>query len=321
MDHLALAWGGRRSGTGDCRGGEVTMTRIEWADVTWNPVTGCTKVSAGCKNCYAERMALRLNGRFGYPKAPDHFDVTLHPDRLERPLHWGKARRVFVCSMSDPFHHEVPFTFIKRIWNIIAACEQHTFMILTKRANLMNQAVNALVNLGWTILPNLWLGVTVEDQETADERIPLLQQTPAAVRFVSWEPGLGPVGLSKYLNERTWPDYSQGVEPEFIARPGLNWVIAGGETGPGARPMDPNWARGLRDQCQAAGVPFFFKSWGDWLPYDHNPRSPMYGVQPDYYTDSDAGYSWTKVGKKVAGRLLDGREWNEMPGGGDDCVE
>jgi len=257
-------------------------TKIPWADETWNPVTGCTKISAGCKNCYAERMSKRLAGRFGYPingsicpvcgnqydraKAfcPEHpnadlvrhssFDVTLHPDKLDQPLHWKKPRRIFVCSMSDFFHVGVPFSFQCEILQVIGKCPQHTFMILTKRTEqleLWNYAA------GWHPYPNLWLGVTVENQEQADKRIPVLLETPAAVRFVSVEPMLGPVQIRDQLHEQ-WPTNAD-VHQVRDTRPPLDWVICGAETGPGARPMDLDWARDLRDQCAAAGVPFFFK--------------------------------------------------------------
>ena len=241
----------------------MSPTRIEWITnpdgtkgETWNPVSGCTKVSAGCKNCYAERMAKRLAGRCGYPEAPHQFDVTLHPDRLEQPLRWKKSRTVFVCSMSDLFHEDVPFDYVDEIFGIMAEAPQHSFQLLTKRperaisyisdANL--SATNVETHLVWP-LPNVWLGVTAENQETADARIPLLLQTLAAVRFVSCEPLLEPVEIRK-----SW------LYPYDKDHPGkIDWVIVGAETGPGARPMHPDWARDVRDQCQEAGVPFFFK--------------------------------------------------------------
>ena len=258
----------------------MSPTRIEWVTnpdgtkgETWNPVSGCTKVSAGCKNCYAERMAKRLAGRCGYPEAPHQFDVTLHPDRLEQPLHWRKPRTVFVCSMSDLFHEDVPFDYVDEIFGIMAEAPQHGFQLLTKRperaisyisdANL--SATNVETHLVWP-LPNVWLGVTAENQATADERIPLLLETPAAVRFVSCEPLLGPVRF----DYEDWDRTAEYMEPKTYLRsytidngarrmPGIDWVIVGAETGPGARPMHPDWARDIRDQCQEAGVPFFFK--------------------------------------------------------------
>ena len=258
----------------------MSPTRIEWVTnpdgtkgETWNPVSGCTKVSAGCKNCYAERMAKRLAGRCGYPEAPHQFDVTLHPDRLEQPLRWKKSRTVFVCSMSDLFHEDVPFDYVDEIFGIMAEAPQHSFQLLTKRperaisyisdANL--SATNVETHLVWP-LPNVWLGVTAENQATADERIPLLLETPAAVRFVSCEPLLGPVRF----DYEDWDRTAEYMEPKTYLRsytidngarrmPGIDWVIVGAETGPGARPMHPDWARDIRDQCQEAGVPFFFK--------------------------------------------------------------
>lgn len=255
-------------------------TKIEWTEYSWNPVTGCTSASEGCQNCYAKRMANRLRGRYGYPADP--FRVTLHPEKLEEPLKWKKPRRVFVCSMGDLFHEQVPDEYIAKVWEVMNNASQHTFLVLTKRPQRMK---DFLARLGWYIhdrdgypmeavldeggkctVKNVWLGVTAENQQRADERIPILLQIPAAVRFVSIEPMLGPVVIPE-----EWPD----------------WIICGGETGPGARPIHPDWVRSLRDQCQAAGTPFFFKSWGEWA--EHN------------------------VGKKKAGRLLDGRTWDEIP--------
>lgn len=247
-------------------------TKIEWVarpgttPETWNPVTGCTKISPGCKNCYAERMAKRLAGRFGYP-ADEPFRVTLHPDRLEKPLKWRKPRTVFVCSMGDLFHSDVPIGFIHNVWAMMTGKSQHTFLILTKRPERMSvfvtmwtddvRFVNSMSS-DW-VPENIWLGVTAENQATADERIPLLLQTPAAVRFVSCEPLLGSVTL-----------YQRWVGPESVGRelwakerdiigPFLDWVIAGTESGSKHRPAELDWFRDLRDQCQAADVPFFLK--------------------------------------------------------------
>ena len=230
-------------------------TKIEWTDETWNPITGCKKVSDGCKNCYAERMAKRLAGRYGYP-ADDPFKPTLHEDKLDVPLKWKKPRRIFVCSMGDLFHEDVHRETILRVWKTMAESPQHTFQVLTKRPERMMYILEqwmhpalrlSLVDHTWP-LPNVWLGVTAENQETADQRIPILLNTPAAVRFVSCEPLLGPVDLH--------PGWLLPISPTTSK---LNQVIVGGESGPGARPMNPDWARSIRDQCKAAGVPFFMK--------------------------------------------------------------
>jgi protein gp37 len=296
-------------------------TKIEWCKSddgskgeTWNPAVGCTKISPGCTNCYAEKMALRLAhmaradieaGR--NPGRKRHYlevvdlerrrwngKVALVPEALGIPLRWRKPRRVFVCSMGDLFHKDVPGSFIERVWQTMFRAKDHTFMVLTKRPQRMLELVSA----HRVILSNTWLGVTAENQKWWERRRDAFFATPAAVHFVSYEPALGPLIFSGDDLDK------------------LDWVIIGGETSPGARPMHPDWARSVRDQCIEAGVPFFFKSWGDWLPYDHDPESPMFGIPPDYYTDPDAGYSWTKVGKKRAGRLLDGRKWEEYPDGG-----
>lgn len=232
----------------------MARSKIEWTDEVWNIVTGCTKVSAGCKNCYAERIANRFWGERKFT------DIRLHYERLNTPLRWRKPRKVFVNSMSDLFHEDVPFEFIRQIWKTISNTLQHTYQILTKRPSRMYKfaqwmAGNDDISIAeWP--RNVWIGVSCENQKTADERIPILLQIPAAVRFVSAEPLLGPVNLSCYLHT-LWayngPDYPDGVSR------GLDWVIAGSESGPGARPCDPDWMRSLRDQCVAAGVPLFLK--------------------------------------------------------------
>ena len=260
-------------------------TKIEWTEATWNVVTGCTKVSPGCDNCYAERITERFNGKGSFA------EVKLHHDRLEAPLRWRKPRRVFVNSMSDLFHDAVPDEFIATVWAIMVLTPQHTYQILTKRHGRMRSLLNsdtfsdAVIDMvadhpeldrrrqlgRWPLcewegdlpLPNVWLGVSVEDQKRADLRIPALLGTPAAVRFLSCEPLIGPIQLGDWVD-------------------GIDWVIAGGESGPGHRPIDPDWVRSLRDQCQAARTAFFFKQWGGQTP-------------------------------KSGGRALDGREWSEFP--------
>jgi len=222
-------------------------TKIEWATETWNPITGCTPISEGCKNCYAKRMAQRLAGRFGYP-ADDPFRVTLHPDKLDQPLRWKKPRRVFVCSMGDLFHEDVLEEWIDQVYEVIANTPQHTFQILTKRPERMARYIRIMS----AALPNVWLGVTAENQEQADKRIPVLLQIPAAVRFVSVEPMLEAVVIGDLLG-----DAYSSMHGGFA--PGIDWVICGAETGSGARPMELDWARDLRDQCVSAEVPFFFK--------------------------------------------------------------
>ena len=293
----------------------MTKTSIEWATDVWNPVTGCTKVSQGCKNCYAERIAERFWGERKFT------DVQLHPDRLEDPMHWKKPRRVFVNSMSDLFHPDVSYDFIGDVIETISKCPQHTFMVLTKRPERMQFIFSKVMKyLAEKPLPNLWLGVSVEDQKTADERIPLLLQTPAAVRFVSCEPLLEPVdiNISIFGFHR---EYGNPMPPKFswVRGNGLDWVICGGESGSGARPMHPDWARSLRDQCQAASVPFFFKQWGEWAPpymdrhgYEENEIDGSCTHYPTYHIFDDRKIM-ERVGKNAAGRLLDGREWNEYP--------
>jgi protein gp37 len=230
-------------------------SRIEWTEATWNPVTGCTKISPGCKHCYAERMALRLQA-MGVDRYQDGFRVTLQPDVVELPLSWRKPRVIFVNSMSDLFHRSVPESYIERCFEVMRQASQHTFQVLTKRADRLAEMT---ANWDWPL--NVWMGVSVESPAYL-ERIDLLRQVPAAIRFLSVEPLLEAL-------------------PTFSLE-GIGWVIVGGESGPGARPMRPEWVRPIRDNCAEVGVPFFFKQWGG-------------------------------VNKKRTGRLLDGREWNELP--------
>jgi len=230
---------------------------IEWTNSTWNPVTGCTKVSPGCKHCYAETFAERWRGIPGHPYEQG-FDLRLWPERLYLPLTWKKPRTIFVNSMSDLFHERVPFSFIRKVFRTMENASWHIFQVLTKRSERMARIAPKLA------LPlNVWLGVSIESRNYL-WRAENLRDVPAAVRFLSLEPLLGPLGA--------------------VNLSGIDWVIVGGESGPGARPMDPEWAREIRDQCVQARVPFFFKQWG--------------GVQ-----------------KKKNGRVLDGRAWEEMPNG------
>jgi protein gp37 len=305
----------------------MAETKIEWADATWNPVTGCTKISDGCWNCYAERMAKRSAGRYGYP-ADEPFRVTMHPNRLEEPLRWRKPRRVFVCSMGDLFHGDVPFEYIARVFGRMHSAPQHTFQLLTKRPERMAAFVDWYQETWLKGFPHafpdeyqhVWLGVTAETQAMADERIPLLLQIPAAVRFVSCEPLLEPIllddGHASYLtcnNDCTDQDEdaceSYTISGECFR--GIDWVICGGESGPGARSMHPDWARSLRDQCTKNGTAFFFKQWGEWAPNclcgtkNAHPTTPR--PRP-----GKMGCMF-RCGKKAAGALLDGREWRDMP--------
>lgn len=247
------------------------MTGIQWTDVTWNPVTGCTKVSAGCQHCYAEALARRFAGRAGYPvpfipwtvraqRRAGASPVMLRHDRLDAPLHWKKPRMVFVNSMSDLFHDAVPDEFILQVWSTMARAGHHTFQVLTKRPERMQQFTSKLTHEDWEFrlgglgfnapLPNVWLGVSVEDQRAADERLPILAQVPAAVRFVSYEPALGPVDFSPWLRRND------------MFGPELRWLIIGGESGPHARPFDLAWARDVVRQCREVGVPLFLKQLG-----------------------------------------------------------
>lgn len=233
----------------------AARSSIEWTDATWNPVTGCTKVSQGCKFCYAERFAIRLQA-MGNPRYDNGFRVTLHHDLVDLPLRWRKPRKIFVASMSDLFHDDVPFEFIHAVFQTIVVTPQHIYQVLTKR---VHRAAELVPRLPWP--PNLWIGTSVESEEVVG-RIEYLRRIPAKVRFLSLEPLLGPL-----------PN---------LPLEGINWVIVGGESGPGARPLDPDWVRDIRDQCLRRRIPFFFKQWGG-------------------------------RNKKATGRSLDGRTWDEFP--------
>ncbi|MGW4125876.1 DUF5131 family protein [Nocardia sp. NPDC004711] len=231
------------------------MTGIEWTETTWNPVTGCDRVSSGCTNCFALSMAKRLKAMGaakyqtdGHPRTSGPgFAVTIHPAALQIPRRWRSPKVVFVNSMSDLFHARVPEAFIGEVFEVIASTPQHTYQVLTKRSL---RARRLAERLPWP--PNLWMGVSVEDQDTLIRAQHLLE-IPAAVRFLSCEPLLGPVDLTAVPS-------------------GIGWVIAGGESGPGARPVSPQWVRGLRDHCVSASVPFFFKQWGGRTPKQNGRR-------------------------------------------------
>jgi len=216
---------------------------IEWTDATWNPVTGCTKISTGCDNCYAARFSERFRGTPGHP-FENGFDLTLRPERLQQPLQWRRPRMIFVNSMSDLFHKDVPDEFISRVFDTMEAAHWHTFQVLTKRSSLMRDFLKKRYGVS-TGPVHMWFGVSVEDG-TKLSRVRHLQQARAGVRFLSIEPLIDDVG-----------------ELDLV---GIDWVIVGGESGPRARPMEKAWVRSIRDQCKAAGVSFFFKQWGGIRP-------------------------------------------------------
>jgi len=376
---------------------------IEWTDATWNPLRGCARVSDGCRNCYAEKVAARFSGPgmpyegLIHPSAKGwNGQVRLVPELLRQPWDWVKPRRIFVNSMSDLFHESVPFEFIAAVFWIMSCTTRHTYQVLTKRPARMLEffewvkdyadgyfdddritdiadEVPAIKALDWKpatarrggydncgpLWPyeNVWIGVSVEDQKTADERIPLLLKCPAAVRWLSCEPLLGPTNILGHLmggrqpgqcancgqghGFTRCPNYG-GIATTHYAYEGgpilcdkfrrkdfaIDWVVTGGESGAGARPMHPDWARALRDQCARAGVPFFFKQWGEFsLEYDRDRDDPDYrrcgdmSRLPGRWINAAGGHGFHgdrvhyahQVGKKKAGRLLDGQEHNAYP--------
>ncbi len=339
-------------------------TKIEWTDATWNPITGCAIVSPGCTNCYAMKLAgTRLknhpsrNGLTKDTKAGPVWtgEVRLNRQWLDQPLRWTKPRMIFVCAHGDLFAEGVDQVWIDHVFAVMALAPQHTFQVLTKRPERMREYIlgmssrrgfiagyGALVRGGnlpdhyetayeavAKPLPNVWLGVSVEDQKRADERIPILLDTPAAVRWISAEPLLGPLDLVTFLGG------TLRIGNIFIKVPAvrLDWVVAGGESGPDARPMHPDWARSLRDQCAAAEVPFLFKQWGEWAPQvgavdgwttpddpeisriDHRDWEENHWGEPyrPMWCDDLEDDTVSRVGKRYAGRLLDGVEHNGFP--------
>ena len=322
-------------------------TKIQWTEETWNPIAGCSKVSAGCKNCYAIKDAHRLAGNPNEKIAAKYEGTTTDDGRnwtgrinfaehaLDQPLRWTRPRQIFVNSMSDLFHPAVPITVQTDIFEVMAKCPHHTFQILTKRADMLFRMKQIGVGVAYRLgkqsvsnfwpLPNVWLGVSVENQEAADERIPLLLETPAAVRWLSCEPLLGPLDLTAIPRTKA-EGFMRPLDGRFNT---IGWVVVGGESGNFARPMHPRWARDLRDQCAAAGVPFFFKQWGAWTqsPRDWCSHPSSDGAQGpasqlervDIWRCNQCGalhdldFDFVRVDKHVAGRLLDGREYNEFP--------
>ncbi|MEV6602128.1 phage Gp37/Gp68 family protein [Actinoplanes sp. NPDC051346] len=296
-------------------------TSISWTDATWSPVTGCTKISEGCTNCYIDRTPpFRMAHRkFDGPDVGATTGVKLHFERLGIPLSWRKPRMIFVCSLADLFQDEVPDRFIADVFAVMSLARHHTFQVLTKR----HARIRALLNSPhfWLLvdgalaargqpplagavphhLPNVWIGVSAENQRWADIRIRALLETPAAVHWISAEPLLGPVSLAS--------GWLHG--PARLA-----WVVVGGESGPKARPMDPNWARALRDQCVGAGVGFHFKQFGEWAPtgqYSSGGTDARQQLVGPVLDGSGRREVIARVGKKAAGRVLDGRTWDEPP--------
>ncbi|MBB5443640.1 MULTISPECIES: phage Gp37/Gp68 family protein [unclassified Paraburkholderia] len=357
----------------------MAKTTIEWTEYTWNPITGCDVTSPGCKNCYAMKLAgTRLRNhasRAGLTRATSagpvwNGEVRFNEEWLDQPFRWTRPRMVFVCAHGDLFHESVPDEWIDRVFAVMARARQHTYQVLTKRADRMLEyfsrrdrhglVLAASHDIGWAgmewcpwPLPNVWIGVSVEDQKRADERIPKLLQVPAVVRWISAEPLLGPVDLTSIQWGGIGTSMLQGWTGQ---EDGLHWVVAGGESGPGARPMHPDWARSLRDQCAAAGVPFLFKQWGEWRPISEGESdwfSSLYVSrrraregEDQAIVDEMQGRRCTvaqavihqdgtvfediaafgayqqgtgamltfATGKKAAGRMLDGRTHDEFPG-------
>lgn len=328
----------------------MSKSKIEWTNRTWNPVTGCSKVSSGCQNCYAIREAHRMASN-PHPKVSARYSgltksatqwtgkVLLHHDRLNDPLKWQKPSMIFVNSMSDLFHEDVPFEFVEKIWiTMWNSYFCNRFQILTKRPERMREFIEYFnrrnVHSIYHFLDNVWLGVSCENQETADERITILLTIPAAVRFVSLEPLLSKIDL-RYLQPKDPPteiDALHGTHGVLRPHQGvsekLDWVIVGGETGSKSRPMHPDWVRSIRDQCVESNVPFFFKQWGDWEISSHENGHYNCNMQTNrsYWVDFLTGkvkkplstgmenpYAMVKVNKNRAGRLLDGKEWSQYP--------
>lgn len=301
-------------------------SKIEWTDHTWNPWRGCTKVSPGCDNCYMFRDAVR----FG-------LDASIFTRSARQTFispfskRYKSGDKVFVCSWSD-FFHPAADEWRAEAWDIINTRDDLIFQILTKRPERIIKCLPPDWGEGW---PNVWLGVTAENQEQTDERIPRLLSTQAVKRFVSIEPMLGEIRIEQYVqlfgtnflpehfNQFGWKydEWSGGFvgpgigDPVYASKSGIDWVIVGGETGPNARPMHPDWVRSIRDQCQAAGVSFFFKQWGEWSPgyFEHGNELSYNDICVAQQYEWPEGYASFRVGRRIAGCLLDGREWKEFP--------
>jgi protein gp37 len=349
------------------------MSKIQWTNKTWNPTTGCNKVSQGCKNCYAEVMHKRQMAMnpHKYTK-PFSAGVEVHEDELIKPYKWKKPCMIFVNSMSDLFHEDVPFEFIVKVYAIMKACPQHTFQVLTKRIERalefykwvqgnIDQLKIALPILGFVMKnegaffppSNVWIGTSCEDQTTYNQRVPILLQIPAAIRFLSCEPLLGPIDLRFDSNCMDYNHADFGHGRACIDTHKIHWVIAGGESGHKARPVHPDWIRSLRNQCDSkkgANIPFFFKQWGEYLPFEETGQPPFYRdcatgeehdghlmnmINYDHYSEAGKfkGFrwyppmdaidrclendsndcSWLKMGKSKSGNMLDGKQYLEFP--------
>lgn len=338
------------------------MSKIEWTEKTWNPIIGCSKISPGCQNCYAERMAGRLaniettkhycgvlNWENGYcgnefespgKYVSEGWNGKTHfvDSALEKPLKRKKPTMYFVCSMGDLFHESVPFEWILHVYEIMSKCPQHTFQVLTKRPErakafsdwLLEGSRFEYTKLSFWPLSNVWLGVTAENQQQADKRIPVLLEIPAAICFVSIEPMLSKVDLT-HINEGIGLDYNAldgsaiSLGEKYLDGDKLDWVICGGESGPNARPMNSNWVRSLHDQCKEANVPFFFKQWGEWVDELNDVFNDFDAIDMNRLPHDDSfveivngesdykGLYMLKIGKKKAGSLLDGVEYKEYP--------
>lgn len=323
----------------------MSKSKIEWTEETWNPIAGCTRASAGCDNCYAAEMSLRLEAmalakqaaggivppsmskymgvstRLTNGTAAFNGTIALDHTAVDAPRKWRKAKMVFVNSMADTFHRDVPFAFVHKLFVTMSECPQHTFQVLTKRAARMLAYQREYWPEGFPA--NVWAMTSVEHQEAADVRIPLLVQVKAAVRGLSMEPLLGGIDLSPYLLPEFCWHCKEKIGNEggrcFCGvgiKPLIHWVIVGGESGRRARPMNPDWVRDIRDQCVSAGVSYFFKQWGEWVPLDQlefHESLDFDTKEAVFETGMRSLVTVNRVGKKAAGRLLDGREWSEMP--------
>ena len=342
--------------------------KIAWTEQTWNPIIGCSRISSGCENCYAEKMANRLAfidntayyrnvvkfdnyvGGNEFENKDKWFDEVWNgkthfvKSQLEKPFKWKNPRMIFVCSMGDLFHESVPFEWIDEVIARIAISDQHIFQLLTKRPDRMRDYFSEfredqIRNIWWNkykiyttqkryvqIPDNIWLGVTAENQIQAIKRIPTLLDIPAKIKFVSIEPMLSEInliklreGISLESNALNGECYSLEETYQDINNRKLNWVICGGESGSNARPMHPDWVRSLRDQCESANVPFFFKQWGEWIPT--NERKAVHDNEiilvPEgkgvFFTANPNAKVMRRIGKKKAGCLLDGKEYKQFP--------
>jgi len=294
-------------------------TKISWTDATWNPITGCTKVSPGCKYCYAERWANARMGQFAKSKERKFSDIVIHEDKFDDPIKWKRPRMIFVCSMSDLFHEKISFAVLDTIFNVMRFADHHIFQVLTKRIDHALDYIEYLKHQEMSLPKNVWFGVSIENQATADERIPKLQLIDASVKWLSIEPLLDEIDLKDSIWFATGFPVGKNIngKPLYSAYElGIDWIVVGGESGPKARPMNPRWVYKILNLCKSNRIPFFFKQWGEWVdpenfPIQKDDKWPFDITKPVHRFDNLRVVY--RVGKKAAGNKIAGFVYEQYP--------